>query len=40
MTALHLAVRSSGELKNIRPVRALLLKGAKRSAKTKKGLTC
>lgn len=40
MTALHVAIKVTGELKNIRPVRALLLKGAKRSARTNKGQTC
>lgn len=39
-TALHLAIRSVGDLKSTRPVRALLLKGASRAAKTKKDETC
>lgn len=37
MTALHLAVKSVEHLKSTRPVRALLLKGANRSAKDKDG---
>jgi len=32
-TPLHLAIKSVGELKSTRPVRALLLKGASRAAK-------
>ena len=32
-TPLHLAIRSVDELKSTRPVRSLLLKGAKRSMK-------
>lgn len=40
LTPLHLAIKSVGDLKSTRPVRALLLKGAKRSAINKKGETC
>jgi hypothetical protein len=36
---LHLAVKSVGELKSTRPVRALLLKGARRDLKTFSGQT-
>jgi ankyrin repeat protein len=36
-TPLHLAIKSVGELKSTRPVRALLLKGASRSATNNRG---
>lgn len=36
-TPLHLAVKSVGELKSTRPVRALLLKGARRDVKNQQG---
>lgn len=39
-TPLHLAIKSVGELKSTRPVRALLLKGASRDARNLKGETC
>ena len=39
-TALHLAIKSVPELESTRPVRALLLKGAKRSAVNNAGMTC
>lgn len=39
-TPLHLAIKSVGELKSTRPVRALLLKGASREARNLKGETC
>lgn len=38
-TALHLAIKSVPELKTTRPVRALLIRGAKRSPVSKAGLT-
>ena len=40
LTPLHLAIKSVADLKSTRPVRALLLKGASRSAKTKKNSSC
>lgn len=40
LTPLHLAIKSVGDLKSTRPVRALLLKGASRAAKNKKGESC
>jgi palmitoyltransferase len=40
LTPLHLAIKSVGDLKSTRPVRALLLKGASRAATNKKGETC
>lgn len=39
-TPLHLAIKSVGELKSTRPVRALLLKGADRDAVDSKGNNC
>lgn len=36
-TPLHLAIKATGELKSTRSVRALLLKGASRSARTQDG---
>lgn len=39
-TALHLAIRTVGELNTTRPVRSLLLKGASRKAVTNKGESC
>ena len=38
-TALHLAVKSSEQLKTGRPLRALLMRGAPRDIKSKKGKT-
>ena len=37
MTPLHLAVRSVNDIKSARPVRALLIAGAKRRARDKEG---
>ena len=39
-TPLHLAIKSVGELRSTRPVRALLLKGASRAATNRQGVTC
>ena len=39
-TPLHLAIKSVGDLKSTRPVRALLLKGASRQAKNSRGDSC
>jgi len=36
-TPLHIAVKGSGELNSTRPVRTLLLNGAKRDVKDRKG---